>query len=186
MNPIVGNGPINLAVGDTGAGGGLNEGGGSGGSCGGGGGGSQGGPASTTNSCGTTTPPPGYTEVPGPSNGAISNGDVAVVLGQNNANAGANSGPGGPGDVGLQGNACGGAGSAGGTGSSVKCQQVSYVKTSVQGTHVSKPPAKQPAAAAPAKLAKTGFPLLSGVLGLILIAVGGIEMVRRRNEEAAS
>jgi hypothetical protein len=187
MNPIVSNGPINLAVGDTGAGGGLNEGGGSGGTCGAGGGASQGGPASTTNSCGTTTPPPGYSTVPGPSNGAIANGDIAVVLGQNNANAGPNSGPGGNGDFGLGANACGGAGSGGGTGASVKCQQVSYVKTSVQGAHVTKPPAKQPAAAAgPANLAKTGFPLLSGLLGLILIAIGGIEMMRRRSEEASA
>lgn len=186
-NPIVSNGPVNLAVGDTGAGGGLNENGGSGGTCGAGGGASQGGPASTTNSCGTTTPPPGYQTVPGPSNGAIANGDVAVVLGQNNANAGPNSGPGGSNDFGLNGNACGGAGSGGGTGASVKCQQFSYVKTSVQGAHVSKPPASPPAvAAAPAKLAKTGFPLLSGLLGLILIGIGGIEMTRRRREEGSA
>ena len=186
MNPIVANGPINLAIGDTGAGGGLNEAGGSGGTCGAGGGGSQGGNASTTNSCGTNQPPAGYQTVPGPSNGAIANGDIAVVLGQNNANAGPNSGPGGNGDLGAGANACGGAGSGGGTGAAVKCQQVSYVKTSVQGAHVSKPPAKQPAAAGPATLAKTGFPLLSGLLGLILIAIGGIEMMRRRHEEQAS
>jgi hypothetical protein len=186
-NPIIANGPVNLAVGDTGAGGGVNEGGGSGGTCGAGGGASQGGPASTTNSCGTTTPPPGYTTVPGPSNGAIANGDIAIVLGQNNANAGPNSGPGGTNDFGLNGNACGGAGSGGGTGASVKCQQFSYVKsaptqTSVQGAHVTKPAT----AAGPEQLAKTGFPLISGLLGLILIAIGGIEMMRRRSEEASA
>jgi len=187
-NPIVSNGVVNLTVGDTGAGGGVNENGGSGGSCGAGGGASQGDPASTTNSCGTSTPPPGYQQVPGPSNGAVSNGDIAVVLGQNNANAGPNSGPAGSNDFGANSNACGGAGSAGGSGASVKCQQFSYVKTSVQAAHVTKPPAKAPSAvaAAPAHLAKTGFPLLSGVLGLILIAIGGIEMLRRRSEAEAS
>jgi hypothetical protein len=187
-NPIVSNGALNLALGNTGAGGGLNEAGGSGGSCGAGGGGTQGGPGSTTNSCGTSTPPPGYQTVPGASNGANATGNLAVVLGQNNAHAGPNSGPGGSGDLGAGASSCGGAGAGGPSGSSagVKCQQFSYVRTAVEGAHTTKAPAAPPPATAPEQLAKTGFPLLSGLLGVILLALGSIETWRRRRGEATS
>ncbi|HEX6487465.1 MAG TPA: hypothetical protein VF137_01135 [Candidatus Dormibacteraeota bacterium] len=189
LNPIVSSGMINAAVGDTGGAGGLNEGGGSVGTCGANGGGSST-TGTSSNSCGTNTPPAGFQTVPGPSNGANAAGNVAVVLGQNNANAGPGSGPGGNNDLGLTANSCGGSGSGDPSAASagVKCQNVSYVAVKgITKPPASKPPAaKPPAAAAAPALAKTGFPIASGLLGLILIVIGGIETLRRRREEASA
>lgn len=186
QNPIVSNGMINLTVGDTGAGGGATDLGGTGGTCGGGGGATQGGSGSTTNSCGTA---PGSGPCTSLCNGANASGNIAAVVGQNNAGAGANSGPGG--QPGLQGNACGGSGSGDPNNGSaaIDCGPPGAV-TSVQG--ITSPPKQQnppppsPAnanAAAVTRLANTGLPVLSGLLGLVLLAVGAVEFLRRREED---
>lgn len=191
QNPIVSNGMVNLTVGDTGAGGGLNEGGGSGGTCGAGGGATQGGSGSTTNSCGTA---PGSGPCTTSCNGAIASGNIAAVIGQNNAGAGATSSPtGGPG---LNTNNCGGGGSGDPSGASASTDCGPPTTTSVQGNQCSattNPPCPTPPknkkpsggvnAAAVSRLANTGFPLFSGLLGVILLAVGGIEFLRRREDK---
>ena len=182
QNPIVSDGMVNLTVGDTGAGGGASDLGGTGGTCGGGGGATQGGSGSTTNSCGTA---PGSGPCTSACNGANSSGNVAAVLGQNNAGVGANSGPGG--QPGLQGNACGagGSGDPNSSKSSIDCGPPGPT-TQVKGiTSPPKSPPKQPAnAAAVSALASTGFPVGSGVLGLILLVVGGTEFLRRREDHS--